>query len=104
MFAWVLDFLTDALTKMTTPNKLNLAVSSAFVLICVATTGFAQESGPEAKNPVSESALQIRLKLKDGTSFSVDEAAELIGISKRTVNRQWRKARLILMDAIREGA
>lgn len=61
---------------MTTPNKFNLVVSSAFVLLCVASSGFAQEPGSETKSLVSVGSSEIRLKLKDGTSLSVDEAAE----------------------------
>ena len=35
--------------------------------------------------------------------LSVDEAAEALGLSPRTVFREWQKARLILSDAIRDG-
>ncbi len=56
---------------MKTPNKLNVA----FLLLCVAGSVSAQEP-VETKSPVADGSSQIRLKLKDGTSLSVDEAAE----------------------------
>lgn len=52
---------------------------------------------------VADPQLAQIVELRFFAGLSVDEAAELIGVSKRTVNRQWSKARLILMDAIREG-
>lgn len=50
-------------------------MNSAVLLLCVAGSGLAQET-VETKSAAFESAPQIRVKLKDGTSFSVDEAAE----------------------------
>ena len=36
--------------------------------------------------------------------FALTEIAELRGVSERTVQREWRKARLLLHGAVREGA
>ena len=42
------------------------------------------------------------VELRFFAGLSVEEAAEVIGISERTLFREWEKARLILLDALRE--
>ena len=42
------------------------------------------------------------VELRFFAGLSVDEAAEVIGISPRTLFREWEKARLILVDAIQD--
>ena len=44
------------------------------------------------------------VELRFFAGLSVEEAAEVIGISSRTLYREWEKARLILMEAIRADA
>ena len=43
------------------------------------------------------------VELRFFAGLTVEEAADVMGISRRTLARQWEKARLILMDALREG-
>jgi RNA polymerase sigma factor (TIGR02999 family) len=42
------------------------------------------------------------VELRFFAGLSVEEAAEVIGVSERTLFREWEKARLILLDALRE--
>ena len=44
------------------------------------------------------------VELRFFAGLSVEEAADVIGISSRTLYREWEKARLILMEAIRADA
>jgi len=44
------------------------------------------------------------VELRFFAGLSADEAAEVMDISARTLFREWEKARLILLDALREGA
>lgn len=44
------------------------------------------------------------VELRFFAGLSVDEAAEVLGMSPRTLYREWEKARLILIDALRERA
>lgn len=44
------------------------------------------------------------VELRFFAGLSVDEAAGVIGVSTRTLHREWGKARLILIEAIRENA
>ena len=50
-----------------------------------------------------EPALASVVDLKFFCGFSVDEIAVLQGVSERTVQRQWEKARLFLFRALRAG-
>ncbi|MDX2219214.1 MAG: ECF-type sigma factor [Burkholderiales bacterium] len=43
------------------------------------------------------------VELRFFAGLSVEAAAEVIGLSERTLFREWEKARLILMEAIRDG-
>jgi len=44
------------------------------------------------------------VELRFFAGLSVDEAADVLGMSSRTLYREWEKARLILIDALREQA
>lgn len=44
------------------------------------------------------------VELRFFAGLSAEEAAEVIGVSERTLFREWEKARLILADAIRDDA
>ncbi|HKO95586.1 MAG TPA: lytic transglycosylase domain-containing protein [Pyrinomonadaceae bacterium] len=61
---------------MKIPHKLNWVIGSAFLTLFTAGSGLAQQPMAETNGPATDVSSQIRLKLKDGTSLSVDEAAE----------------------------
>ena len=44
------------------------------------------------------------VELRFYAGFSVEEVAELLGISERTVKREWQKARALLSDRLAAGA
>lgn len=50
-----------------------------------------------------DAALVQLVELRFFAGLSVEEAAECLGVSPRTAFRMWEKARLVLLDALRES-